>query len=145
MSSLLTTTSHIEWYLSRGIDISVVISMRDRSISRAAKHREHCAIEAVAEKEDEIAMTLINEAIDKYGTRGNGEERVILVSYEGLMEFRETYLFDLYYQVSLRFVFLQITATKTSKDLELCPIARYRLGLHSRFYRRELEICDEFY
>ena len=75
--------------------------MRDRSISRAAKHREHCATEAVAEKEDEIAMTLINEAIDNYGTGRNGEQRVILVSYEGLMEFREAYLFDLYYQVSL--------------------------------------------
>lgn len=92
--------SHIEWYLARGVDITVVISMRDRSISRAAKRREHCRFDAAADKEDEMALLLINEAINKYGTRGDGDaERVITVSYEAMMEFRESYLFDLYHQV----------------------------------------------
>ena len=75
--------------------------MRDRSISRAAKHREHCRFDAAANNEDEMALSLINEAINKYGTRGDGDtERVITVSYEAMMEFRESYLFDLYHQVS---------------------------------------------
>ena len=97
----LDISSHIDWYLSRGVDITVVISSRDRSISKSAKHREHCRYADVAEKENEMALKLINEAINKYGTRGDGgSERVITVSYEAMMEFQETYLFDLYYQVS---------------------------------------------
>ena len=47
-----------------------------------------------------MAMTLINEAIDKYGNRGSGDERVLTVQYEALMEFGEAYLFDLYHRVS---------------------------------------------
>ena len=83
--------------------------MRDRSISRAAKQREHCRFPEVAEKEDEMAMSLINEAINKYGTRGDGKkERVITVSYEAMMEFGESYLFDLYYQV--RYVFPDLSS-----------------------------------
>jgi hypothetical protein len=93
--------SHIEWYLARGVDITVVISMRDRSISRAAKYKEHCHVEAAANKENEMALLLIDEAIKKYGTRGDGDaERVITVSYEAMMQFRESYLFDLYHRVS---------------------------------------------
>lgn len=94
-------SSHIEWYLSRDVDITVVISMRDRSISRAAKHREHCRFVKVASREDDVALSLIRSAIEKYGIRGSGdEERVVTVSYEAMMEFQETYLFDLYHQVS---------------------------------------------
>lgn len=79
--------------------------MRDRSISRAAKHREHCRFPEVAGKEDEMALSLINDAINKYGTRGVGDkERVITVSYEAMMEFQEIYLFDLYHQVSDRLI-----------------------------------------
>lgn len=117
--------SHIDWYLSRGVDITVVISMRDRSISRAAKHREHCRFPNVAAEEDETAMSLINDAINKYGTRGDGTERVITVSYEAMMEFGEPYLFDLYYQVrclcSVPFFFaISMTAT-----LLIFVLARY--------------------
>jgi len=87
--------------LSRGVDITVVVSMRDQSISRAAKLREHCPFPGVLEKEEKIALDLINEAINKYGTRGDSDRaRVITVSYEAMMEFYEPYLFDLYYQVS---------------------------------------------
>ena len=91
--------------------------MRDRSISRAAKHREHCRFPRVAEKEDNVALSLINSAIEKYGIRGNGdEERVVTVSYEAMMEFQESYLFDLYHQVgyniSRDIIFTEIFATK---------------------------------
>jgi hypothetical protein len=101
MSILTFERSHIEWYLSRGVDISVVISMRDRSISTASKHREHCRFQKAADQEDEMALSLIQSAIDKYGVRGGDKERVITVSYEALMEFREPYLFDLYYQLGI--------------------------------------------
>ncbi|KAL7522582.1 hypothetical protein ACHAWX_007288 [Stephanocyclus meneghinianus] len=98
----VNVTSHIEWYLSRGVDITVVISMRDRSISIAAKHREHCRSQNFAEQEDEMALSLIKTAIGRFGVRGNGDkERVITVSYEAMMEFKETYLFDLYHQLGI--------------------------------------------
>lgn len=76
--------------------------MRDRSISIAAKHREHCRSQNFAEQEDEMALSLIKTAIGRFGVRGNGDkERVITVSYEAMMEFKETYLFDLYHQLGI--------------------------------------------
>ncbi|KAL3783237.1 hypothetical protein HJC23_001144 [Cyclotella cryptica] len=98
----VNVTSHIEWYLSRGVDITVVISMRDRSISSAAKNREHCHNQNFADQEDEMALSLIKTAIGRFGVRGKGEkERVITVSYEAMMEFKEAYLFDLYHQLGI--------------------------------------------
>lgn len=94
-------TSHIEWYQNRGVDISVVIVMRDQSISRAANQNEHCSAEGSVEKEEEMTMSLVHDAIEKNGIRGHGEkQRVFTVSYEAMMMFKETYLFDLYHEVS---------------------------------------------
>ena len=47
-------TSHIEWYLSRGVDIKVVLSMRDRSVSSRGKLKGHCLLADVARREDEV-------------------------------------------------------------------------------------------
>eukprot|EP00571_Detonula_confervacea_P007267 CAMPEP_0172330628 /NCGR_PEP_ID=MMETSP1058-20130122/61502_1 /TAXON_ID=83371 /ORGANISM="Detonula confervacea, Strain CCMP 353" /LENGTH=459 /DNA_ID=CAMNT_0013047851 /DNA_START=283 /DNA_END=1661 /DNA_ORIENTATION=+ len=86
-------TSHIEWYLSRGVDIKVILSMRDRTISSRGKLKGHCHLADVGKREDEVALSLMADAIEKYGKRGsrrgslaedvNGKERVIAVSYEG--------------------------------------------------------------
>eukprot|EP00970_Alexandrium_tamarense_P009774 scaffold1958_cov198-Alexandrium_tamarense.AAC.19 len=98
-------TSHIEWYLSRGVDIKVVITMRDRSISQRGKRRDHCTDTALGDKEDESALSLMREALSRYGKSGSRkrgrDERAIAVSYESLMEFKEVYLFDLYHQLGI--------------------------------------------
>ena len=90
-------TSHIEWWLARGVDIKVIISLRDRHISSKGKLKTHCHLVDAGRKEDEVALSLMSEAIEKY--RGTG--RVITVSYEGLMRMQETYLFSLYKELGI--------------------------------------------
>lgn len=101
----VNVTSHIEWFLSRGVDITVIYAMRDHSISMKERLKDDCPILEVAEKEDAMAMAIMKEAYEKYGKQGshlkNGNERVIVVSYEGLLEFKEVYLFDLYHQLGM--------------------------------------------
>jgi hypothetical protein len=99
-------TNHIEWYLSRGVDAKVVFLLRDRTISNKEKRRDHshCNLpqeEADAEG-DVIALQIIKEAYRKYGKIGTSlsarsdNEKVMLVSYEGLMQLRQSYLFGIY-------------------------------------------------
>ena len=100
-------TSHIEWYLSRGVDIKVILSMRDRNISSKGKLKSHCHLVDVGRREDEVALSLMTEAIEKYGHGGtltedeSRKERVITVSYEGLMTMKESYLFSLYKELGI--------------------------------------------
>lgn len=94
-------TRHIEWYLSRGVDITVVISMRDQSISRASNQKDECSVKETLVKEEEVALDLIRDAMQKYGIRGRGnKQRVFMISYEAMMMFKETYLFDIYHEVN---------------------------------------------
>jgi hypothetical protein len=96
-------TSHIEWYLSRGVDITVIISVRDRTIHMKGK-TNHCPNESLRDREEEMALQLMKEAIEKYGKRGTkvGEkQRAIVVSYEGLMGIQEAYLLELYAQIGI--------------------------------------------
>lgn len=94
----INITSHIEWYLSRGVDITVVLSMRDKSISHGSKLRDHCLNETITLSENVNAREIMAKALEKYGRRGRFKsgERVIAVSYEGLMSLKDTYLFDVY-------------------------------------------------
>jgi len=99
-------TSHIEWYLSRGVDITVVLPMRDHSISMKEKLKDDCLMDARAEKDNEMALAIKKEAYKKYGKHGSllksgDKERVIAVSYEGLLGLKEVYLFDLYHQLGI--------------------------------------------
>eukprot|EP00986_Skeletonema_menzelii_P008955 scaffold3929_cov141-Skeletonema_menzelii.AAC.7 len=90
-------TSHVEWYLQRGVDVTVILSTRDRSISKRGKERLHCKIQSVARREDEVALELMNEGLTKYGTFGSiGRDRVFVSSYEALMSMKDEYLFGLY-------------------------------------------------
>lgn len=102
-------TSHIEWYLSRGVDVTAVLSVRDTSISRAGKQRMHCPNEDVGMLDEKRAISIMTEALNKYGRQGRleeysrishnnrlSEERVIAVSYEALMGLKSPYLFNIY-------------------------------------------------
>ena len=93
-------TSHIEWYSQRGVDVTVILSTRDRSISQRGKEKGHCKIKDVGQREDEVALELMKEGLDKYGAFGSiGKDRVIVSSYEALMSMKDEYLFGLYKQL----------------------------------------------
>ena len=95
-------TSHIEWYLQRGVDVTVILSTRDRSISKRGKEKLHCKIKDVGQREDEVALELMNEGLEKYGPFGSiGRNRVIVSSYEALMSMKNEYLFGLYKQLRI--------------------------------------------
>lgn len=97
--------------MSRGVDVKVVLSLRDRTISSASKLRGHCHIADVGSREDELALNIMTDAMEKYGFRGSrlgslpgngsGKQRVFTVSYEGLMGLREEYLYQLYHQLGI--------------------------------------------
>eukprot|EP00581_Thalassiosira_minuscula_P028166 CAMPEP_0183757886 /NCGR_PEP_ID=MMETSP0739-20130205/6039_1 /TAXON_ID=385413 /ORGANISM="Thalassiosira miniscula, Strain CCMP1093" /LENGTH=410 /DNA_ID=CAMNT_0025995395 /DNA_START=101 /DNA_END=1333 /DNA_ORIENTATION=+ len=104
-------SSHLEWYLARGVDVTAVLSVRDRSTSRAGKMRAHCKDESISVKEEERARAILSESLRRYGRLGRWgesgamiphnkknvkEDRVVVVSYEALMALQESYLFDIY-------------------------------------------------
>ena len=102
---LLNISSHIEWYMSRGVDITVILLMRDQSISMHERLKD-CSNLEQAEAENEMALVMKKEAYKKYGKQGSmlksgDKERVIPVSYEGLLELKEAYLFDLHHQLGI--------------------------------------------
>lgn len=95
-------TSQIEWYLQRGVDVTVILSTRDRSISARSKEKNHCNIEKLRRREDEVAIELMNEALEKYGAFGSIKRGLVIVSsYEALMSMKDAYLFGLYKQLGI--------------------------------------------
>lgn len=95
-------TSHIEWYLQRGVDVTVVLSTRDRSISKRGKEKIHCKIKEMGQREDEVALELMKEGLEKFGRFGTlGRGRVIVSSYEALISMKKEYLFGLYKQLRI--------------------------------------------
>ncbi len=108
--SFVNITSHIEWYLSREIEISVLLVMRDKSITK--NEWIGCGIPSTeVDVSFETSMGLMKEAFVAYGMQGSrvpkdGSERVFVVSYEGLMEIKDSYLFDIYGQLGIDSTFL---------------------------------------
>lgn len=98
----LNISSHLEWYSSRGVEVHVVLSVRDPSISHLGKMKDHCHLDGPGQKEGQAAIDLMQEAILKGGTRG----RVIVSSYEALMTFKEAYLFGLYRELGINSTFV---------------------------------------
>ena len=98
----LNISSHIEWYSSRGVEVHVVMSIRDPSISHLGKMRDHCHLDGPGQKEGQVAIDLMQEALSKAGTRG----RVIVSSYEALMTFKEAHLFGLYRELGIESTYI---------------------------------------
>jgi hypothetical protein len=93
----INVTSHIQWYRERGVEATAVIMMRDSSISQISKVRSRCPHKKVAEQQSEHARQLMREAIDKL----DPSNEIVLVSYEGIMSLRESYLYDIYRQLGI--------------------------------------------
>lgn len=103
--------SHIEWYLARGVDITVIVSTRDSTISRKGKLSGHCQVVKTAEEENKVAKELLEDAIQKYGKHGSklgnsAKERVISVSYEALIGMQDSYLLGLYKQLGINSTYI---------------------------------------
>jgi hypothetical protein len=109
-------SSHIDWYLSRGVDVIAILSVRDRNIHMKGK-KIHCQNESLREKEEAVALQLMYEALNRYGKRGsNGDkERAIVVSYEGLMGMQEAYLFELYQQLGINSTYAPVFSDGNAK------------------------------
>jgi len=102
--------------------------MRDRSISMKEMQRADCPMamptkklshsisertlktastaRASVKQVNQTALAIKKEAYEKYGKHGSmlksgDKERVIVVSYEGLLELEGVYLFDLYHQLGI--------------------------------------------
>lgn len=117
---LVNVTSHIEWYLSRGVEITVVYAMRDRTISMKERLRSDCPALAVARKEDALVRATMKDAYEKYGKHGSllrsGEkERVVAVSYEGLLELGDAYLLNLYRRVGINSAYVPAFIDENAK------------------------------
>jgi hypothetical protein len=78
--------------------------MRDRSISTAAKAK-YCCLDENSAKEDKIALGIITDAMKRYGiqsaSKSAGRVNIITVSYEAMMELKETYLLEIYHQLGV--------------------------------------------
>lgn len=103
--------------MQRGVDITAVLSVRDKTISRAGKQKMHCPNKTTGVLEEEKATSFMSDALRKYGRRGrlkqsgtshdgSNDERVIAVSYEALMAFQEPYLFSVYNSLGIDSTFV---------------------------------------
>ena len=109
-------TSHIEWYLSRGIEVTAILSARDRTISTKSKLQDHCKLN-IGVEEDNVALGLMTEALERYGkSASDGDrERALVVSYEGLMGMGKSHLFDLYKKLGINSTYVPVFADGNNK------------------------------
>lgn len=127
-------TSHIEWYLSRGVEVTAILSARDRSISTKSKLQDHCKLD-IGVEEDKVALDLMTDALERYGKRGSDgdRERALVVSYEGLMGVGKAHLFDLYRKLGINSTYVptfkdgnsKYVAPIKKKPEQQTPINRY--------------------
>ena len=118
----LNVTSHLDWYLSQGIDARVVVIMRDATISRRAR-QEHCTDLDILAQEEELGREILQDAIRRYivpsSTSKSDDEqryrrhlletsedgRVVLVSYELLNQLKGDYIKMMYHKLGIQSAF----------------------------------------
>jgi hypothetical protein len=90
-------TSHILWYLERGVDATAVVLMRDRSIAHLSKTATICKNANVSRAQNEYANSITQEAIQKLDP-----SRIVLVSFEGMVSLGLPYLQDIFRQLRIQ-------------------------------------------
>jgi hypothetical protein len=99
-----------------------------------------CHSRVISQEEDGIGLNIMKEAYKKYGTgtqkdqamnkmSSKGAERVIVVSYEGLMAFRTTYLLDIYQQLGIRSSYIPAFIDENARYIRTPPPAKKTSGL----------------
>ena len=89
-------TSHILWYLERGVDATAVVLMRDRSIAHLSKTATICKDANVSRAQNEHANSITREAIQKLDP-----SRIVLVSFEGMVSLGLPYFKDILRQLRI--------------------------------------------
>jgi hypothetical protein len=92
----VNVTSHIQWYLNRGVDATAVIMMRDKTISHISKVNAVCRSNIATMNQNEHANAFAREALSRLPPG-----RVVMVSFEGLVSLQKDYLFDIYKQLGI--------------------------------------------
>ena len=87
-------TSHIQWYLDRGVEATAVLVVRDKTIGSLARSLVHCTIPEFRVTEEEMGSRIIKEAVERWDDGMNGwvPPPVVVVSYETLIHMGATYV-----------------------------------------------------
>jgi Sulfotransferase family len=146
----LNISSHLEWYQSRGVDAHVIIIMRDATISRRAR-MQHCSNLTLLQLEEKMGRDIMHQAFTKYiknqqhqstnevkhqpPTLGmlpsSPDGKVILVSYELLVQLKQDYMQLIYDQLGINSTFKvtlgdgnrkHVRAMKESVRLPIAPL-----------------------
>lgn len=93
--------------------MTAVLQIRDQNIARksVASDKNACGSRIIASREDSIGLNLMHEAYAKFGAktidhsrskrRSKGADRVIIASYETMMQFKKTYLLGIFQQLGM--------------------------------------------
>ena len=103
--------------MARDVDVQVVVLVRDKTISineRLRQSHYHVSPEQINIEYD-AAMKIIRGAYLNYG-----QERVMIVSYEGLIQLRKSYLFVIYRRLGIESTYLPDFINKN--ELYVAPI-----------------------
>lgn len=70
----LNLITHKEWYDAHGVDQYLILIVRDKTISAAARLREHCTDQKLLEEEERIGTSILIDTINKYILHENDHE-----------------------------------------------------------------------
>mmetsp|Transcript_14619 Transcript_14619/g.22574 ORF Transcript_14619/g.22574 Transcript_14619/m.22574 type:complete len:217 (-) Transcript_14619:106-756(-) len=97
----VNVTSHIRWYLDRGVQATAVLVLRDKTIQNISKVKNHCNSQPSADAEDSYGMQIMTEAFEKLSYDVE-DPSLVLVSYEMLMNIGDPYLFSIYEKLGIQ-------------------------------------------
>ena len=104
---ILNITSHLDWYIRNGVDIKVIVMIRDETIATRARFEKTCHNQTILQREGKVGKQFIQEAIQKYAMpsllleNGAEDSKVIVVSYEMLVNLQNVYLKSLYHKLGI--------------------------------------------
>uniref|UniRef100_A0A7S2LNH8 Uncharacterized protein n=1 Tax=Leptocylindrus danicus TaxID=163516 RepID=A0A7S2LNH8_9STRA len=97
----VNVTSHIRWYLDRGVQATAVLVLRDKTIQHMSKVKNHCNSQPSAYAEDSYGMQIMTEAFEKLSYDVENPS-LVLVSYEMLMNIGDPYLFSIFEKLGIQ-------------------------------------------
>lgn len=84
-------TSHVDFYQRRGVDVTLVLVVRDPAMHFRGITKTHCANETAAFEQFQTGRLLLRQAMELLDPSS-----LVIVSYEMLMTLRQVYLKEIY-------------------------------------------------
>lgn len=103
-------TSHLEWYRQRGMDVTAVLMIRDRSMHFQGVYKQHCPNATAAQEQFLLGRQLLQEAV--------GHPNTIVVSYESLMLLQDAYVKHLYQTLHIDSTYIPSFADGNAKYVQ---------------------------